>query len=117
MLDIGWTEMLVIGVIAIIVIGPRDLPKMLKTVGGWVRKARATVRELQTGIEDMAREAELDEVKKSVESATRMDDWFDDKAVVKPPASPPASTASPPQPAAAAPADAAADPGKPAKLW
>ena len=117
MLDIGWTEMLVIAVIAIVVIGPRDLPKMLKTVGGWVRKARATVRELQTGIEDMAREAELDEVKKSVESATRMDDWLDDKAVVKPPANPSASAASPPQASAAPPAGAAADSGKPAKLW
>ena len=117
MLDIGWTEMLMIAVIAIVVIGPRDLPKMLKTVGLWVRKARATVRELQTGIEDMAREAELDEVKKSVESATRMDDWLDDKAVVKPPASssPPAATS--PQPSAAASAGAAADAGKPAKLW
>lgn len=116
MLDIGWTEMLVIAVIAIVVIGPRDLPKMLKTVGGWVRKARATVRELQTGIEDMAREAELDEVKKSVESATRVDNWLDDKAVVKPPASqsPPAATS--PQPSATAQA-AAAESGKPAKLW
>ncbi|MYE00806.1 MAG: twin-arginine translocase subunit TatB [Alphaproteobacteria bacterium] len=116
MLDIGWTEMLVIAVIAIVVIGPRDLPKMLKTVGGWVRKARATVRELQTGIEDMAREAELDEVKKSVESATRVDNWLDDKAVVKPPAgaSPPATAG--PQPSAAAP-PAPAEPAKPAKLW
>ena len=116
MLDIGWTEMLMIAVIAIVVIGPRDLPKMLKTVGGWVRKARATVRELQTGIEDMAREAELDEVKKSVESATRMDDWLDDKAVVKPPAGPSAPAATAP-PASAAPPPAAAETGKPAKLW
>ncbi len=116
MLDIGWTEMLMIAVIAIVVIGPRDLPKMLKTVGGWVRKARATVRELQTGIEDMAREAELDEVKKSVESATRMDDWLDDKAVVKPPAGPSAPAAAAP-PASAAPPPAAAETGKPAKLW
>ncbi|MDE0409972.1 MAG: Sec-independent protein translocase protein TatB [Alphaproteobacteria bacterium] len=116
MLDIGWTEMLVIAVIAIVVIGPRDLPKMLKTVGGWVRKARATVRELQTGIEDMAREAELDEVKKSVESATRVDNWLDDKAVVKPPASQSPPAAASPQPSATAQA-AAAESGKPAKLW
>ena len=116
MLDIGWTEMLVIAVIAIVVIGPRDLPKMLKTVGGWVRKARATVRELQTGIEDMAREAELDEVKKSVESATRVDNWLDDKAVVKPPASQSPPAAASPQSSATASA-AAAESGKPAKLW
>ncbi len=113
MLDIGWTEMLVIAVIAVVVIGPRDLPGMLKTIGNWVRKARATVRELQTGIEDMAREAELDEVKKSVESATRVDNWLDDKGVAKPAASP--SAASPP--AAAPPGDTPVDPGKPAKLW
>lgn len=117
MLDIGWTEMLVIAVIAIVVIGPRDLPKMLKTVGTWVRKARSTVRELQTGIEDMAREAELDEVKKSVESATRVDNWLDDKAVVKPPASPSPPAAASPQSSGAASAGAAADAGKPAKLW
>ena len=116
MLDIGWTEMLVIAVIAIVVIGPRDLPKMLNTVGGWVRKARATVRELQTGIEDMAREAELDEVKKSVESATRVDNWLDDKAVVKPPASQSPPAAASPRPSATAQA-AAAESGKPAKLW
>ncbi len=115
MLDIGWTEMLVIAVIAIVVIGPRDLPKMLRTVGVWVRKARSTVRELQTGIEDMAREAELNEMKKSVESATRVDNWLDDSAVVKPPASktPPAAPSS--QTAEAAPSDA--EEGKPAKLW
>jgi len=115
MLDIGWTEMLTIAVIAIVVIGPRDLPKMLRTVGVWVRKARSTVRELQTGIEDMAREAELNEMKKSVESATRVDNWLDDSAVVKPPASKPAPAAPSSQTAEAAPSDA--EEGKPAKLW
>jgi len=115
MLDIGWTEMLTIAVIAIVVIGPRDLPKMLRTVGVWVRKARSTVRELQTGIEDMAREAELDEMKKSVESATRVDNWLDDDAPAKPSAAAPPPAAAPPRTAEAAPPDAGE--GKPAKLW
>ncbi len=122
MLDIGWTEMLAIAVIAIVVIGPRDLPKMLKTVGGWVRKARAAVRELQTGIEDMAREAELDEMKKSVESATRMDDWLGTEPSAKPASSrpsaaPTASSAAAEAAPSTATSTAPAEPGKPAKLW
>ncbi|HEV7372605.1 Sec-independent protein translocase protein TatB [Arenibaculum sp.] len=64
MLDIGWTELAVIIVVALIVIGPKDLPMVLKTVGGWVRKARMLTREFQSSIDDMVREAELDEVRK-----------------------------------------------------
>lgn len=64
MLDIGWTELAVIVVVALIVIGPKDLPMVLKTVGGWVRKARMLTREFQSSIDDMVREAELEDVRK-----------------------------------------------------
>ncbi|SLN77223.1 Sec-independent protein translocase protein TatB [Oceanibacterium hippocampi] len=69
MLDIGWAEMMVVAVVAIIVIGPKDLPKALSTVGKLVGKARAMAREFQSGLEDIAREAELDEIKKTVDKA------------------------------------------------
>ena len=110
MLDIGWTEMLLIGAIAVVVVGPRDLPKMLTAVGRWVRKARSAVRELQTGIEDMARESELDEVKRTVEQAARPADWWAGEPVGKP------SEPNPPE-AAKAGEPASEGAAAPAKLW
>jgi sec-independent protein translocase protein TatB len=70
MFDIGWTEMAVIALVVIIFIGPKELPGVLRTLGQWVSKARAMAREFQDGLEDMARESGLDEVKKEIESAT-----------------------------------------------
>jgi sec-independent protein translocase protein TatB len=73
MFDIGWSEMAVILVVALIVIGPKDLPRVARSVGRWVAKGRAMAREFQDAIEDMAREAELDKVKKEIENAGRTD--------------------------------------------
>ena len=73
MFDIGWSEMLVILVVALIVIGPKDLPRVARTVGRWVAKGRSMAREFQVAIEDMAREAELDKVKKEIEKVGRTD--------------------------------------------
>ncbi len=70
MFDIGWSEMAVIALIALIVIGPKDLPGTMKTVAHWMRKARSLTREFQSGVDDMVREAELDDAKKALE-ATR----------------------------------------------
>ena len=67
MFDLGWPEMAVIMLVAIIVIGPKDLPRMARTIGKWTGKARAMARDFQRSLDDMAREAELDEIKKSVE--------------------------------------------------
>ena len=69
MFDIGWSELVVIGVVAIIAIGPKDLPLALKTVGQWVAKARALAREFQGSLDEMIREAELDKVKQEVQAA------------------------------------------------
>ena len=69
MFDIGWSEMAVIAVVALIVIGPRDLPKLLYTAGKLTAKARATLHEFQQGLADMAREAELDEVRQKIDQA------------------------------------------------
>ena len=73
MFDIGWSELLVVAVVTVIFVGPRELPKMLMAVGRWTAKARAVAREFQSGLEEMAREAEIEDVKKSVESATKID--------------------------------------------
>lgn len=65
MLD--WNELLIIGAAALIFIGPKELPSALRTLGKFVSKARTMAREFQTNVDDMVREAELDEVKKQVQ--------------------------------------------------
>ncbi len=62
MLDIGSWEFLIVIVIALIVIGPKDLPALVRNVSMWIRRARDMAREFQSGLEDMARETELDKV-------------------------------------------------------
>ena len=63
MFDIGWSEILVLVVLAIIVVGPKDLPVMLRNIGRYTAKMRSMAREFQDGISDMAQEAELKELR------------------------------------------------------
>jgi len=71
MFDIGWSEMAVIMLVALVVIGPKDLPRLARNLGQWVAKGRAMAREFQRSLEDMAREAELDDVKREIEKVGR----------------------------------------------
>ncbi len=73
MFDLAWSHILLIGVVALLVIGPKDLPRVLRTVGIWVGRARAIAREFQNSLDQMIREAEFDEVRKQVETATSLD--------------------------------------------
>ena len=73
MIDIGWSEMLIVAVVAIIVIGPKDLPKALRTVGQWVGKARGMAREFRSSIDDMVRESELQEIREQANSIANFD--------------------------------------------
>ena len=112
MFDIGWSEMLIIGVVALVVIGPKELPGALKTFAYWMKQARKLAREFQSGVDEMIRHAELDEAKQAVEDARRkinrdIEDAVDPTGevkqalsdnTIKPPT--PVIPASPPQPAA-----------------
>lgn len=64
MLDFNLTEMAVVGVVALLVIGPKDLPKALRVAGYWVGKARGVARQFRSGFDAMVREAELEEMEK-----------------------------------------------------
>jgi len=76
MFDIGWQEILILAVLAIIVIGPKDLPRAIKVVTQWIRKARYMARDLQDGLDDVVREAELDGIKSQANKIMN-DETFD----------------------------------------
>jgi sec-independent protein translocase protein TatB len=72
MFDIGWSELLLIGVVALIAIGPKELPGALRTLGQWMAKVRRMASEFQNQFHEAMREAELADLKKEVdEMATK----------------------------------------------
>jgi sec-independent protein translocase protein TatB len=66
MFDIGWSELMVIAVVAIVVIGPKDLPRVMRLVGRWSGKLKRMARDFQGQFNEALREAELDEVRKDI---------------------------------------------------
>src|SRR3954469_3407400 len=64
MLDVAPTELLLVAIVALLVIGPKDLPKAMRFVGKWVGKARGVARQFRSGIDTMIRESELAEMEK-----------------------------------------------------
>jgi sec-independent protein translocase protein TatB len=119
MFDIGWSELLVIVVVAVVVVGPKDLPRMMRTVGQWAGRARSMADQFRRSFDDMARQTELDELRREVqklkESPMTIQDYEDfgikesdfpkieDVGVETPKANPPASSGeAPASPAAVA---------------
>jgi sec-independent protein translocase protein TatB len=109
MLDIGWTELMVIGVVALIVIGPKDLPEMFRTLGRFTAKARGMAREFQRAMETAANEAGVKDIAKDLknvtsakslgldavkDAATKFEKWDPLKNAAKPTAPPPPRTPS-----------------------
>jgi sec-independent protein translocase protein TatB len=74
MLDLGWSELLIIGVAALIVVGPKDLPRMLRTLGQYAAKARGIAREFQRSMDEAARQADIEELKEVKKDLDNMRD-------------------------------------------
>jgi sec-independent protein translocase protein TatB len=70
MFDIGWSEMGVIALVTLVVMGPKELPNALRTFAYWMKKVRGMAREFQSGVDQIIREAELDEAKKKLQAAS-----------------------------------------------
>lgn len=69
MFDLSSWELVVIGAVALVVLGPKELPNAVRAVTGFARKARALAHDFQSGLEEIARETELSKVKAEVEAA------------------------------------------------
>ena len=73
MFDIGWQELMIIALVTIVVIGPKDLPRVLRAVTLGMRKVRGMARDFQQSLDELAREAELQELRKEIEKASTAD--------------------------------------------
>jgi sec-independent protein translocase protein TatB len=94
MLDVAPTELLLVAIVALVVIGPKDLPKAMRVVGNWVGKARGMARHFRSGFDTMMRESELEEMEKK---------WKDENVRIMA-ANPPPVLEAPVDPAPAPPA-------------
>lgn len=109
MFDIGWSELLVIAVVAIIVIGPKDLPRLMRTFGHYVGKLRHMASDFQRQFEEAVRDSEIDEVRKAMQefhgqaSAMDLRAPIDKPLMVPKPTRAPVETPAPTKAAAPAP--------------
>ncbi len=77
MFDLGWSEMLIIAVVAIIVVGPKDLPGMLRNIGRFVGQAKRMANEFTGQFQEALRDSELDDLKKEFNDITKVDPLSD----------------------------------------
>jgi sec-independent protein translocase protein TatB len=73
MFDFAWSEIALVGVVALIAIGPKDMPAAIKAVAGVVKKARRMAAEFQTHVDEMMREADLHEVRQQINEIRNFD--------------------------------------------
>jgi sec-independent protein translocase protein TatB len=122
MLDLGWPEMLVIAIILIVVVGPKDLPKMLRAFGRTTSKVRAMAGDFRKQFDDAIKEAELDEIKNLASDARKLNPASELKKAMSPMEKAARDVKSgldqamnPTKPSPAEPAAAEAKPAEPAK--
>jgi sec-independent protein translocase protein TatB len=64
----SWSHILLLLIVALVVVGPKDLPKLMRTAGQWTARARDMANEFRRSFDEMARQSELDELRKEIES-------------------------------------------------
>lgn len=71
MFDLSWSHILIFLVVALVVVGPKDMPRLLRIAGQWVGKARGMANEFRKSFDEMARQSELDELRQEIENLRR----------------------------------------------
>jgi sec-independent protein translocase protein TatB len=66
--SLGFNEIIILGILALLVVGPKDLPLLFRKIGRWTAKLRGMAQEFRTGFDELARQAELDELKREVDA-------------------------------------------------
>jgi sec-independent protein translocase protein TatB len=69
--SLGFNEIIILGILALVVVGPKDLPLLFRKLGRWTAKLRGMAQEFRTGFDELARQAELDELKREVDALRR----------------------------------------------
>ena len=87
--DLSWSHMLLVLVVALVVVGPKDLPKLMHTMGRWAGKARAMADQFRKSFDDMARQSELDELRKELDELRNMRPLADTERAVSEALQPP----------------------------
>lgn len=107
MFEIGWTELVLIAVVAIVVIGPKDLPRAMRVVGQWSARMKRMARDFQGQFNEALKEAELDGIQKDLQGLSKIDpigrvrkELSSIEASVKKDLSPPSVASVPPVPPA-----------------
>jgi sec-independent protein translocase protein TatB len=96
--DLSWSHILLLLVAALVVVGPKDLPPMMRLAGQWMARARGMAGQLRKGFDEMARQSELDELRTELESLRGERPLADiDRALRSPLRQPPNPAALPPQ--------------------
>jgi sec-independent protein translocase protein TatB len=72
--SLGFNEIIILGILALVVVGPKDLPLLFRKLGKWTAKLRGMAQEFRTGFDELARQAELDELKREVQALRRTTD-------------------------------------------
>lgn len=106
--DLSWSHILIVLIVALVVVGPKDLPRLMRTAGRWTAKARAMADQFRKSFDEMARQSELDELRSELDALRRERPLADiDRTLATPVLPPPqplisGETAAPVEPAAAA---------------
>jgi sec-independent protein translocase protein TatB len=92
MFDLSWSHILLVLIVALVVVGPKDLPKLMRTAGQWTAKARAMADQFRKSFDEMARQSELEELRAEIESLRHERPLADIDHTLKQPLSSPMAT-------------------------
>jgi len=68
MLDFSWSHILIVLIVALVVVGPKDLPRLMRILGQWVGKARRMAEQFRASFDEMARQSELEELRAEIDA-------------------------------------------------
>jgi sec-independent protein translocase protein TatB len=97
MIDLSWSHILIVLIVALVVVGPKDLPRLMHMLGRWMAKARAMADQFRKSFDEMSRQAELDELRAEIDSLRRERPFAGIEQTLHQPGLPPGDAPVPPR--------------------